>query len=238
MQDILDHVGFPVTDYARSLAFYREALAPLGIRLLKEYALSEDGADGYAGFGRTRPQFWIGTGGSLKGRLHVAFAAKNREEVAAFYAAALAEAERTMDRPAFARTITPTITAPSSSIRTATISRPSRIFRNRPAFFAILRSPNEYGRWRVTLPPAISKSNGACYGASHLPIRPAARMPSPAPRDVWYLGGFLLLRDFLRRLTDGLLDGLLSDRLLTLCCCFSHRISLPLEFESARTLQT
>ena len=73
MQDILDHVGFPVTDYARSLAFYREALAPLGIRLLKEYALSEDGADGYAGFGRTRPQFWIGTGGSLKGRLHVAF---------------------------------------------------------------------------------------------------------------------------------------------------------------------
>jgi len=89
MQDILDHVGFPVTDYARSLAFYRDALAPLGIQLLKEQSLSEDGTDGYAGFGRTRPQFWIGTGGALKGRLHVAFAAKNREEVAAFYAAAL-----------------------------------------------------------------------------------------------------------------------------------------------------
>ena len=90
MQDILDHVGFPVTNYARSMAFYRAALAPLGIVLLKEYKLSDDGDDGYAGFGRTRPQFWIGTGEPLKGRLHVAFAAKDRDEVIAFYQAALA----------------------------------------------------------------------------------------------------------------------------------------------------
>ncbi len=88
MQDILDHIGFPVTDYSRSLEFYSRALAPLGITLLKEYKLSDDG-DGYAGFGRVRPQFWFGTG-ELSGRLHVAFAAKNREEVAAFYQAALA----------------------------------------------------------------------------------------------------------------------------------------------------
>lgn len=89
MQDILDHVGFPVTDYAKSLAFYSAVLAPLGIRLLKEFKFTEDG-DGYAGFGRQRPQFWIGTGEKLGGRLHVAFAAQNRDEVAAFYRAASA----------------------------------------------------------------------------------------------------------------------------------------------------
>lgn len=94
MQDILDHIGFPIADYARSVAFYRQALAPLGIALLKEFSFSEDGADGYAGFGRQRPQFWIGTGTALKGRLHVAFAAANRQEVHAFYEAALAAGGR------------------------------------------------------------------------------------------------------------------------------------------------
>ena len=99
MQDILDHIGFPVSNYAKSLAFYKAALAPLGIELLKETSLSEDGEDGYAGFGRARPQFWIGTGEALTGRLHVAFAAKNREEVMAFYDAALAAGARTNGPP-------------------------------------------------------------------------------------------------------------------------------------------
>ena len=90
MLDILDHIGFPVTDYVRSLEFYTKALAPLGISLLKEVKFSEDENDGYAGFGRARPQFWIGTGSALKGRLHVAFAAQSRDEVKAFYEAALA----------------------------------------------------------------------------------------------------------------------------------------------------
>jgi len=88
--DILDHVGFPVTDYERSLRFYKNALAPLGIVLLKEIRFSAEDGDGYAGFGRTRPQFWIGTGSALKGRLHVAFSAANRQEVQEFCDAALA----------------------------------------------------------------------------------------------------------------------------------------------------
>jgi catechol 2,3-dioxygenase-like lactoylglutathione lyase family enzyme len=86
---MLDHIGFPVSDFARSKAFYASALAPLGYRVVKEISLSDDGADGYAGFGAERPQFWIGTGKPLEGRLHVAFAAKTREEVRAFYEAAL-----------------------------------------------------------------------------------------------------------------------------------------------------
>jgi catechol 2,3-dioxygenase-like lactoylglutathione lyase family enzyme len=87
---MLDHIGFPVTDFARSKAFYARVLAPLGFKLIMEVNLSEDGEDGYAGFGPDRPHFWIGTGKPLAGRLHVAFAARNRAEVQAFHAAALA----------------------------------------------------------------------------------------------------------------------------------------------------
>jgi catechol 2,3-dioxygenase-like lactoylglutathione lyase family enzyme len=87
---MLDHIGFPVTDYARSKAFYTRALEPLGFRVVMEVNLSDDGEDGYAGFGDDRPHFWIGTGKPLTGRLHVAFTARNRAEVRAFYKAAIA----------------------------------------------------------------------------------------------------------------------------------------------------
>jgi catechol 2,3-dioxygenase-like lactoylglutathione lyase family enzyme len=87
---MLDHIGFPVTDFVRSKAFYTAVLAPLGYRLVMEMSLSDEDGDGYAGFGDARPRFWIGTGKPLQGRLHVAFAAKTRAEVRAFYEAALA----------------------------------------------------------------------------------------------------------------------------------------------------
>lgn len=87
---MLDHIGFPVSDFARSKEFYSRALEPLGYRVVMEVSLSDDGADGYAGFGAERPQFWIGTGKPLQGRLHVAFVAKDRAQVAAFHAAAIA----------------------------------------------------------------------------------------------------------------------------------------------------
>lgn len=88
---MLDHIGFPVTDFARSKEFYARALAPLGFKLLMDFDLSDEaGPGGYAGFGAERPQFWIGTGKPLIGRLHVAFAAKDRECVRAFYETALA----------------------------------------------------------------------------------------------------------------------------------------------------
>jgi len=88
---MLDHIGFPVSDFLRSKVFYAQVLAPLGYVLIKEVDLSDEaGPGGYAGFGQTQPRFWIGTGRPLTGRLHVAFAARDRAEVRAFYAAALA----------------------------------------------------------------------------------------------------------------------------------------------------
>ncbi len=35
---MLDHVGIAVADYPRSKAFYEQALAPLGMRLLMEFS--------------------------------------------------------------------------------------------------------------------------------------------------------------------------------------------------------
>ena len=88
---MLDHVGFTVSDYGRSLAFYRTALEPLGFGLAMEVTPEMTGGEAFAGFGREgRPQFWIGTGKTaLSGRLHVAFEAGSRAAVDAFYAAAI-----------------------------------------------------------------------------------------------------------------------------------------------------
>jgi catechol 2,3-dioxygenase-like lactoylglutathione lyase family enzyme len=88
---MLDHIGFGVSDFARSKAFYERALAPLGYRVAMQVTPEETGGDAHAGFGDERkPYFWIGTGNALKGRLHVAFVAKDRAAVDAFYHAALA----------------------------------------------------------------------------------------------------------------------------------------------------
>jgi catechol 2,3-dioxygenase-like lactoylglutathione lyase family enzyme len=88
---MLDHIGFGVSDLARSKAFYEQALAPLGIRLVMEVTAEQTGGGAHAGFGAgERGTFWIGTGPVLTGRLHVAFIANNRATVDAFYRAALA----------------------------------------------------------------------------------------------------------------------------------------------------
>ena len=88
----LDHVTLVVSDYARSRAFYEKALAPLGITLIVEFGQA-------CGFGRDgKPAFWIGTGPASFQKpeqlriitpTHVAFSARSRAEVEAFYAAAL-----------------------------------------------------------------------------------------------------------------------------------------------------
>ena len=54
---MLDHIGFGVADFKRSKAFYTQALAPLCYKLVMQVSLSEDGEDGYAGFGDDRPHF-------------------------------------------------------------------------------------------------------------------------------------------------------------------------------------
>ena len=83
---MIDHVGVGVSDYARSKAFYEQALAPLGLSFMLEPVPEVGGF----GDGR-RPFFWIDTRGSAAERaVHVAVAAADRAAVDAFHAAALA----------------------------------------------------------------------------------------------------------------------------------------------------
>jgi len=86
MTAILDHVGIKVSDFDRSLPFYREALATLGINVLADMTF---GRDRIAGFGKEHPSFWISNGAGTRGETHVAFTAASRAEVAAFYSVAL-----------------------------------------------------------------------------------------------------------------------------------------------------
>lgn len=98
---IIDHVTVHVSDYARAKAFYSAALAPLGIELMMEFGQA-------AGFGRGKPELWIGVGPSsfqtaaqveTLTPLHVALAAASREQVDAFHAAALAAGGRDFGAP-------------------------------------------------------------------------------------------------------------------------------------------
>jgi catechol 2,3-dioxygenase-like lactoylglutathione lyase family enzyme len=88
---MIDHIGFPVSDYARSKAFYTTALAPLGYSLVMEVGadVTESHAPA-AGFGAGgKPDFWIGGEGGLEKPLHVAIMSKDRASVDAFHRAAL-----------------------------------------------------------------------------------------------------------------------------------------------------
>lgn len=87
---MLDHIGIPVSDYARSLAFYKAVFAPLGYGLVMEVTpeMTGDGSSA-AGFGKAgKPDFWIGTS-DRQARVHVAFAAADRAAVRAFHDTAL-----------------------------------------------------------------------------------------------------------------------------------------------------
>ena len=80
---MIDHIGIAVTQLARSIEFYTKALTPLGYTLIKSF---EDQAAGFGVGGK--PEFWIGAG-SEKHPTHVAFRAKGRAEVRAFFEAAM-----------------------------------------------------------------------------------------------------------------------------------------------------
>jgi catechol 2,3-dioxygenase-like lactoylglutathione lyase family enzyme len=83
---MIDHLGLSVSDYGRSKAFYLAALKPLGYELVME--VTEAGP--YAGFGQGgKPDFWIGRGKASTAGAHVAFHARDRATVRAFYDAAL-----------------------------------------------------------------------------------------------------------------------------------------------------
>jgi catechol 2,3-dioxygenase-like lactoylglutathione lyase family enzyme len=90
---MLDHVFVSVSDVRRSIAFYEQALAPLGITHILDYD-GKDGPPGHPdlkGFGRNgRVFFWLRPGEADSRAAHIGFVANGRSEVDAFHAASLA----------------------------------------------------------------------------------------------------------------------------------------------------
>jgi catechol 2,3-dioxygenase-like lactoylglutathione lyase family enzyme len=100
---MIDHIGLTVRDLDASKAFYDAAFAPLGIDVVMSVSAEETGNHGHLGYGPSvdgrdiqagKPSFWIGGGETLTGPMHVAFVAKTRAAVDAFYAAAMAAGGR------------------------------------------------------------------------------------------------------------------------------------------------
>jgi catechol 2,3-dioxygenase-like lactoylglutathione lyase family enzyme len=58
---MIDHIGFPVSDYQRAKAFYLKVLAPLGYGLIMEVTQNQNDGAPACGFGPDgNPVFWIG----------------------------------------------------------------------------------------------------------------------------------------------------------------------------------
>jgi catechol 2,3-dioxygenase-like lactoylglutathione lyase family enzyme len=101
---MVDHMGFNVSDFARSRAFYESALAPLGMKAFhgaETWAVFGTGKDDDAFFwiGTNRPSYWR-EGDRIGGSpIHVAFRAPSAAAVDAFHAAALAAGGRDNGAP-------------------------------------------------------------------------------------------------------------------------------------------
>ena len=81
-----------VSDIAASRAFYEQALAPLGVRVVLDLA-------GYVGFGDGGMPWFFVAARTPTERVHVAFSAEGRNLVDAFHAAALAAGGRDNGAP-------------------------------------------------------------------------------------------------------------------------------------------
>ena len=80
---MFDHVKFGVSDFAASKAFFLKALEPLGVDIVLEGPLGvELSSDG-------RSSLCICQTEEKPAHLHLAFRAENRQQVEAFYRAAL-----------------------------------------------------------------------------------------------------------------------------------------------------
>ena len=80
---MFDHIGFGVTDYEKSKAFFVQALRPLGIGSVME------GEYGVGIGPKGKPGLWLHAASTPPTPLHIAFTAADRAQVDAFYRAAL-----------------------------------------------------------------------------------------------------------------------------------------------------
>ena len=96
---MIDHVIITVSNFERSVAFYSEALKPLGITMSMDFKGPGDHAD-LKGFGAGKTIFfWLKEGKVNSNGIHVGFVAKDHAEVASFHKAAIAAGAESIYEP-------------------------------------------------------------------------------------------------------------------------------------------
>jgi catechol 2,3-dioxygenase-like lactoylglutathione lyase family enzyme len=91
---MLDHVSIQCADLSASARFFTQVLAPLGGRRLVD-------TEEVVGFGTDRPTFWVGAlryGDGFR-ESHLAFTARDRPSVRAFFDAAVAVGAEVLHPP-------------------------------------------------------------------------------------------------------------------------------------------
>jgi catechol 2,3-dioxygenase-like lactoylglutathione lyase family enzyme len=97
---MIDHVSVIVSDFARSKAFYVQALAQTGHSKLVELPEARGKDAPIAGFCHADgSDFWIGQGDATTPPVHIAFRVPSRAAVDAFYEAAIAAGGRDNGAP-------------------------------------------------------------------------------------------------------------------------------------------
>lgn len=97
---MIDHTGVSVSDAAKSRRFYEQALAPLGYQVAVELAAEHTGGVIVLGFGvAAKADFWMHEGKPQQPPVHIGFRADSREQVDAFYKAALGAGGRDNGAP-------------------------------------------------------------------------------------------------------------------------------------------
>jgi catechol 2,3-dioxygenase-like lactoylglutathione lyase family enzyme len=91
---MLDHLGIQCSDLATSSEFYDVVLAPLGATRIMDFGMA-------IGYGKDRPDFWIGIHDHGEGfrESHIAFIAPDRAAVQAFFDAAVGLGAEVLHEP-------------------------------------------------------------------------------------------------------------------------------------------
>lgn len=92
---MIAHTSLPVSNYKKSKEFYTKTLGALGYKNTMEYGEAAGFNDG------KNTDFWIGTNPKGVIYMHLAFEAKNKEEVDAFYKAGLEAGGRDNGAPGY-----------------------------------------------------------------------------------------------------------------------------------------
>ena len=161
---MLDHVGFQCTDLQASTTFYETVLAPLGGVKMMDYEVA-------IGFGiPPQPNFWISVFDSGEGfrESHIAFQAKDRATVRAFFDAAVAAGAEVLHEPRVFPEYHENYYGTSSATPTGTTSKRSATFPSR----ADQRAESGGGRGQDS---ARSPERRRCRSGSTRAGRPRSR---------------------------------------------------------------